>query len=79
MENKIDAHTLSVLQQVLRTLTLSLATASKADLHTLASLLTSGAANPQLAPEATLMLKDLGDGMGAIAEQLQPKPASPRH
>lgn len=79
MENKIDAHTLNVLQQVLRTLTLSVATAAKADLHVLAKMLMASTANAQLATEAALMLKDLAEGLGNIAAEVQPKASSATH
>jgi len=77
MENRIDPHTLNVLQQALRTLTLSLAAATKADLHVLSQMLKASSSNDQLEPEARLMLTDLAEGMGMLATQLQPKPAAP--
>jgi hypothetical protein len=73
MTEKIDANTINVIQQVLRTLTIALAGSAKADLHALAELLQSGSANAQLAPEAVLMLEDLAMGVGKIAGHMQPE------
>lgn len=75
MQTRIDPHTLNVLQQALRALTLSVATAAKADLHVVAKMLQASAANDQLAPDARLMLMDLAKGMAELAATLQPRPA----
>lgn len=75
MQTRIDPHTLNVLQQALRALTLSVATAAKADLHVVAKLLQASAANDQMPPDARLMLMDLAKGMAELAATLQPRPA----
>lgn len=72
MNSKPDLATLNAVQQTLRTLTMALAAATKADLHVLGDLLTSGAENGDLLPDAQNMIADLGTGVSAMANRLQP-------
>lgn len=73
MSSKIDLATLNAVQQTLRTLTMAMAAATKADLHVLGDVLTSGAGNVDLMPEAQNMIADLGAGVSAMAKGLQPR------
>lgn len=73
METNLDMPTLNAVQQTLRTLTLAMATACKADLHVLSDLLTLAAGNKDLMPEAQAMIADLGAGMSAMANGVTPK------
>lgn len=72
METNLDMPTLNAMQQTLRTLTMAMAGACKADLHVLSELLTLAAANKDLMPEAQAMIADLGSGMAAMANGLTP-------
>lgn len=67
MENKPDAATINAVQQTLRTLTVTLATAARVDLAELAQLLASAGQNPQLMPEAKAMIGDLAYGLGKVS------------
>lgn len=67
MTNKPDTATINAVQQVLRTLTISMATAARVDLQDLADLLDSSSGNPDLMPEARAMIRDLAAGTARIA------------
>lgn len=67
MTNKPDMATINAVQQVLRTLTLTMATAARVDLAVLSQLLASSTQNPELVPEARAMLNDLAAGTAKIA------------
>lgn len=59
--------TLNITQQVLRSVTLCVATAAKADLGVLAQLLEESTKNPKLHPQAEQMLADLASGIQLMA------------
>lgn len=58
---------LNITQQVLRTLTIGIATAAKADLGVLAEFLQASSKNEHLHPQARLMLDDLANGTQKMA------------
>lgn len=63
--------TLNITQQVLRTITLGIATAAKADLGVLAGFLQESSKNEHLHPQAKLMLDDLASGMQKMASAFE--------
>lgn len=73
MEMKPDAATLNAVQQVLRTLTISMATAARVDLAELSQLLASSAENRDLMPESRAMLTDLAAGTSRMANAFEGK------
>lgn len=66
-----DNMTLNITQQVLRTVTLCVATAAKADLGVLAQLLEESTKNPRLHPQAEQMLADLASGIQLMANAFE--------
>lgn len=63
--------TLNITQQVLRTLTLAIATSARADLSVLAQALEEGTKNAALHPQAHAMLADLANGIGRMANAFE--------
>lgn len=57
---------MNVVQQILRSIVISLAAVNQADLLRLAHLLQSAGANPDLEEEARLMLLDLAHGLEVL-------------
>lgn len=73
MTNKPDMATINAVQQVLRTLTLTMATAARVDLAELSQLLASSAENRDLMPESRAMLTDLAAGTSRMANAFEGK------
>lgn len=72
--------TLNITQQVLRTVTVAVATAAKADLRVLSCVLAESTHNAALHPQAKAMLEDLAAGIGQLANAFENNgaPLSPR-
>ncbi|MDG2617730.1 hypothetical protein P7L53_15930 [Thermoleptolyngbya sichuanensis XZ-Cy5] len=66
--NEQQLEHLVITQQVLRSVVIALGGASKVDMATLASLLTSAACQPNLHPMAQQMLADLATGTSMLGK-----------
>lgn len=64
-----QAPTITAQQQTLRALTLAMAGACNADLTVLSTLLNCASQGASLAPEAAAMLRELAEGVGALASR----------